>query len=277
MPGPVRRPTRRSTSLLFIALFLALATVIGLASYGVALGNLALSGVQRVVRTLSGAVSAASDSVAAYCHALLFARGVYAENEALRSENQYLDARLSLVLDDHGELKRLQTQLAVQQQLPVKSVLAQVTGRATGTHSMDVFIDHGTALGVADGAGVFAADSTGQAYVFGKVRGAFNSNATVIPLLDSRCVISGINRRTGEDVLVKGTDGDYCELSYISPLPQFQSGDIVVTSSSSSTFPPNIPIGRVDALTSGTATQLVLRPFAAIWATRYVLVTQSSK
>jgi rod shape-determining protein MreC len=277
MPGPVRKPTRRSISLLFIALFLALVTVIGLASYGVTLGSLALSGVQRVARRLGEAVSAATDSVAAYGHALLFARGIYTENETLRNENQYLDARLRLALDDHDELKQLQAQLAVQQQLPVKSVLAQVTGRAMGMRSMDVFIDHGTALGVADGAGVFVADVTGQAYVFGKVRGAFKSNATVIPLLDSRCVISGINRRTGEDVLVKGTDGEYCELSYISPLPQFQSGDIVVTSSSSATFPPNIPIGRVDVLTSGTTTRLVLRPFAAIWATRYVLVTQSSK
>jgi len=277
MPGPVRKPTRRSTSLLFIALFLALATVIGLASYGVTLGSLALSGVQRVARTLGAAVSAATDSVVAYGHALLSARGIYAENEMLRSENQYLDARLRLALGDHDELKQLQAQLAIQQQLPVKSVLAQVTGRAMGMRSMDVFIDHGTALGVADGAGVFVADFTGQAYVYGKVRGAFKSTATVIPLLDSRCVISGINRRTGEDVLVKGTDGEYCELSYISPLPQFQSGDIVVTSSSSATFPPNIPIGRVDTLTSGTVTRLVLRPFAAVWATRYLLVTQGSK
>jgi rod shape-determining protein MreC len=277
MPGPVRKPTRRSTSLLFIALFLALATIIGLASYGVTLGSLALSGVQRVARTLGRAVSAATDSVAAYGHALAFARGVYAENEALRSANQYLDARLRLALGDHDELKQLQAQLSVQQQLPVKSVLAQVTGRAMGMRSLDVFIDHGTALGVADGAGVFVADFTGQAYVYGKVRGAFTSTATVIPLLDSRCVISGINRRTGEDVLVKGTDGEYCELSYVSPLPQFQAGDIVVTSSSSATFPPNIPIGRVDALTGGTVTRLVLRPFAAIWATRYLLVTQGSK
>lgn len=277
MPSPVRKPTRRSISLLFVALFLALATIIGLASYGVTLGNLAFSGVQRVVRTVGGAVSAATDSVVAYGHGLLFARGIYAENEILRSENQYLDARLRLALDNQDELKRLQAQLAVQQQLPVKTVLAQVMGRAMGLRSMDVFIDHGTTLGVAEGAGVFVADFTGQVYVYGKVRGAFKSNATVIPLLDSRCVISGINRRTGEDVLIKGSDGEYCELSYISPLPQFQTGDIVVTSSSSSTFPPNIPIGRVDALTSGTATRLVLRPFAAVWATRYLLVTQGSK
>src|SRR5450756_2786137 len=81
MPGPVRKPTRRSTSLLFIALFLTLATVIGLASYGVRVGSLALSGVQRVARTLGGAVSAATDSVAAYGHALLFSRSAYAENE----------------------------------------------------------------------------------------------------------------------------------------------------------------------------------------------------
>ena len=277
MPGPVRKPTRRSISLLFIALFIALVTVIGLASYGVTLGNLAFSGAQRIVRTLGGAVSAAADSVAAYGRSLLFARGVYAENEALRSENQYLDARLRLALGDRDELKQLQAQLAVQQQLPAKTVLAQVTGRAMGIRSMDVFIDHGTALGVADGAGVFVADSTGLVYVYGKIRGAFKSNATVIPLLDSRCVISGINRRTGEDVLVKGTNGEYCDLSYVSPLPQFQSGDIVVTSSSSGIFPPNIPIGRVDALTTGTATRLVLRPFAAVWATRYLLVTQNSK
>ncbi len=277
MPGPVRKLTRRSTSLLFIALFLVLTTLIGLASYGVTLGSFALSEVQRVVRAFGGAISAATDSVTAYGHALLFARGIYAENETLRTEDQYLDARLRLALDDHDELKRLQAQLAVQQQLPVKSILVQVTGRATGIHSMDVFIDHGTALGVADGAGVFVTDFTGQAYVYGKVRGAFKANATVIPLLDSRCVIAGIDRRTGEDVLVKGTDADYCELSYVSPLPQFQSGDIVVTSSSSTIFPPNIPIGRVDTLTSGTTTRLVLRPFAAVWATRYLLVTQSSK
>jgi rod shape-determining protein MreC len=277
MPGPVRKPSRRSTSLLFIALFLALATIIGLASYGVTLGNLVLGGVQRAARTLGRAVSTATDSVAAYGHALAFARGIYAENEALRSENQYLDARLRLALGDHDELNQLQAQLSVQQQLPVKSVLAQVTGRAMGMRSLDVFIDHGTALGVVDGAGVFVADFTGQAYVYGKVRGASVSTATVIPLLDSRCVISGINRRTGEDVLVKGTDGEYCELSYISPLPQFQAGDIVVTSSSSATFPPNIPIGRVDTLADGTVTRLVLHPFAAVWATRYVLVTQDSK
>jgi rod shape-determining protein MreC len=277
MPGPVRKPSRRSTSLLFIALFLALATIIGLASYGVTLGNLVLGGVQRAARTLGRAVSTATDSVAAYGHALAFARGIYAENEELRSENQYLDARLRLALGDHDELNQLQAQLSVQQQLPVKSVLAQVTGRAMGMRSLDVFIDHGTALGVVDGAGVFVADFTGQAYVYGKVRGASVSTATVIPLLDSRCVISGINRRTGEDVLVKGTDGEYCELSYISPLPQFQAGDIVVTSSSSATFPPNIPIGRVDTLADGTVTRLVLHPFAAVWATRYVLVTQDSK
>ena len=277
MPGPARKLSRRSTSLLFLALFLALATIIGLASYGVTLGGLVLGGVQRVTRTLSRAVTVAADSVVGYGRALLFARSIYSENETLRSANQYLDARLRLALDNHDELERLQEQLAVQQRLSVKSVLVQVTGRALGVNSMDVFIDHGTVLGVADGAGVLVADFTGQAYVFGKVRGAFVSNATVIPLLDSRCVISGINRRTGEDVLVKGTDREYCELSYISPLPQFQSGDIVVTSSSSTTFPPNIPIGRVDALGSGTTTQLVLRPFAAIWATRYLLVTQGSK
>ncbi|MCX6085757.1 MAG: rod shape-determining protein MreC [Caldiserica bacterium] len=276
MPGPARKLSRRSTSLLFVALFLALATIIGLASYGVTLGGLVLGGVQRVTRTLSRAVTVAADSVVGYGRALLFARGIYAENETLRSENQYLDARLRLALDNRSELERLQEQLAVQQQLPVKSIIVQVTGRALGMNSMDVFVDHGTVLGVADGAGVLVADFTGQAYVFGKVRGAFASNATVIPLLDSRCVISGINRRTGEDVLVKGTDKEYCQLSYISPLPQFQSGDIIVTSSSSATFPPNIPIGRVDSLTSGATTQLVLRPFAAVWATRYLLVTQGT-
>jgi len=96
--------------------------------------------------------------------------------------------------------------------------------------------------------------------VFGKVHSASRSTAVVLSLLDSRCVISGINRRTGEDVLVKGADEAYCRLSYISPLPQFQAGDIVLTSSSSSLFPPNTPIGVVAQLTTSDSTQLVLRP-----------------
>ncbi len=277
MPGPVRKPTRRSISLLFIALFLALATIVGLASHGVTLGGLVLSGVQRAARSVGRAVSTATDSIAAYGHALLFARSIYADNETLRIENQYLDARLRLLLDDRAELSRLQTQLAVQKQAPVKTILVQVTGRGTGLRSMDVFVDHGTTLGIREGSGVFTADSTGQLYVFGKVRGVYASNATIIPVLDSRCVISGINRRTGEDVLVKGADSDYCELSYVSPLPQFQAGDIIVTSSSSGTFPPNVPIGRVDSLTGNGGTRLVLRPFASIWATRYLLVTLNTQ
>jgi cell shape-determining protein MreC len=277
MPGPVRKPTRRSISLLFIALFLALATVIGLASYGVTLGGLVFSRVQRATRAIGTAVSTATDSVVAYARALLFARGIYAENETLRIDNQYLDARLSLLLNDRAELSRIQQQLAIQQQAPVKTVLVQVTGRTTGLRSMDVFVDHGTALGIREGSGVFTADSTGQLYVFGKVRGTYASNAMVIPVLDSRCIIAGINRRTGEDVLVKGTDGDYCELSFVSPLPQFQSGDVIVTSTSSATVPPNIPIGRVDSLTGTGGTHLVLHPFASIWATRYLLVALSAK
>jgi tRNA U34 5-carboxymethylaminomethyl modifying enzyme MnmG/GidA len=158
MPGPVRKPTRRSISLLFIALFLALATVIGLASYGVTLGGLVFSRVQRATRAIGTAVSTATDSVVAYARALLFARGIYAENETLRIDNQYLDARLSLLLNDRAELSRIQQQLAIQQQAPVKTVLVQVTGRTTGLRSMDVFVDHGTALGIREGSGVFTAD-----------------------------------------------------------------------------------------------------------------------
>lgn len=234
------------------------------------------SSVQRAARAVSHAVASATESVAAYSHAIFFARSIYTENETLRIENQYLDARLHLLLDDRAELSRIQQQLAIQQQTPVKTVLVQVTGRATGLRSMDVFIDHGTALGVHEGSGAFTADSGGQLYVFGKVRGTYASNAMVIPLLDSRCVISGINRRTGEDVLVKGTDGDYCELSFVSPLPQFEVGDVIVTSTSSATFPPNVPIGRVDSLNGAGGTHLILRPFASIWATRYLLVALSA-
>jgi len=263
---------------LFIALFLALATVIGLASYGLDFGNIIFSNVQTVTHTIGTAISTAADNVAAFGKAVLFARNIYSENDSLHSQNQFLSSQVKIAQDNGKELARLQAQLAIQQRLPVKTVLAQVTGRAAGVRSMDIFIDHGTALGVQDGAGVLVADSAGKYYVYGKVKGASRTMATVIPTLDSRCVVSGINTRSGEDVLVRGTDSDYCDLSYISPLPHFQTGDVIVTSSSSGTFPANIPLGSIDALsTVGGGTRLVLRPFAPIWSTRYVFVMLSSK
>ncbi len=277
MRGPIRKPTRRFISLLLIALFLVLATIVGLASSGVSLGAAVLSGVQRAARGASRIVVTATDSVTACWRALFYARTIYAENEKLRIENQYLAARLYLLQDDRRELSRLQQELVLQQELSIQTLLAQVVGRATGLRSMDVFIDRGTALGVVDGAGVFAMNTNGELYVYGKIRGATASSATVIPILDSRCVISGINRRTGEDVLVKGTDGEYCELSFISPTPEFQSGDIIVTSASSPTFPPNIPIGHVTSVTQSGTTHLALEPFAQIWATRYLLVAVKPK
>lgn len=278
MARPPRKLTRRSVSLLLVALFLVLATVVGLASYGMELGGLVLGSIQTAVRSTGSALATAVERVGAYGKALVYARGIYAENDSLRLENQYLSAQLSLAKDDAAELARLQAQLGLQQTLAVKTVLAQVTGRTTNLGSLDVFIDHGSSAGVTAGAGVFAADpATSQVYAFGKVHSASRSTAVVLSLLDSRCVISGINRRTGEDVLVKGSDEDYCRLSYISPLPQFQAGDIVVTSSSSSLFPPNTPIGVVAQLTTGDSTELVLRPFAAVWGTRTVLVALGAK
>jgi len=276
MPGPGRKPTRRSASLFFIALFLVLMTIVGLASYGITLGNLAFSGIQHALRTLNEAVSTATSSVVEYVHALAFARSVYAENEALRAQNQYLDDQLRLALDNRDELKRLQAQLAIQQQLPVKTVLVQVTGRATGLHSMDTFIDHGTALGVIKNAGVVVADESGQTYAYGRVGDAFVSNALVIPLLDRRCVLAGIDRRTGEDVLVKGTNREFCELSGILPLPQFQPGDIVVTSSSSATFPQ---YSHWENRQHQQRRHDTAHPssVAAVGAARYLLVIRSSK
>ncbi len=281
MPGPVRKPTRRTLSLLFIALFLTLATVVGLASYGLTLGRIVFSSVQYATRTVGGAISTAADNVVAFGKAVLYAQGIYNENESLRQQNRLLDSQTRLAADGDKELARLQAQLAIQQQLPVKTILAQVTGRGAGTHSMDIFIDHGTTLGIRDDVGALVADNTASTkkyYVYGKVKEVSRTTATVVPILDSRCVLSGINTRSGEDVLVKGTDKDYCDLSYVSPLPHFQAGDVVVTSSSSSVFPANIPIGYIDILnTVGGGTRLVLRPFAPVWSTRYVFIMLSSK
>jgi len=158
MARPARKLTRRSASLLLVALFLVLATVVGLASYGVELGSLILGGMQTAVRGVGSALATAVESVGAYGKALVYARGIYAENDSLRLENQYLSAQLSTAKDDAAELARLQAQLGLQQGLAVKTVLAQVTGRTTNLGSLDVFIDHGSSTGVAAGAGVFAPD-----------------------------------------------------------------------------------------------------------------------
>jgi cell shape-determining protein MreC len=272
MPRPVPKLSRKSLSLLFVALFLVLATIVGLASRGVTVGGVIFGSARSALRGISSGVAGAVDAVVAYGRAVVFARSVHDDNQLLREQNQLLTARVHVLEGERDELLKRQQLVDVQQDLPVPTVLVQVTGRAAAAVSLDVFIDYGSSSGIRAGAGAFVVDINGHTYVFGKVLEAYPGSATVIPLLDSRCVISGINSRTGEDVLVRGTDGSTCNLSFISPLPQFKAGDIVVTSSSSTSFPPNIAVGIVEAV-KGDNARLVLRPFAPVWATRWLYVT----
>ncbi|MDP1648936.1 MAG: rod shape-determining protein MreC [Rubrivivax sp.] len=169
------------------------------------------------------------------------------------------------------ENARLRALLELRPAIKVRSLPAEVMYEAADPYSRKVFIDRGTAHGVALGAPVI-----NEAGVLGQVTQAYALSSEVTLLTDKDAAIPVLNTRTQQRSAAFGGRGGV-ELRFMSGNADVQVGDLLHTSGVDGVYPPGLPVARVATVErrveSGFA-RIVLTPTAKPDGVRHVLVLE---
>jgi rod shape-determining protein MreC len=254
--------TRRGTGL-FVALILVHLVAI---SHQVDRGGTSLleNGIFGVLSPLQTAVAGTVRAVAATWNGYADLRGVRAENSRLKERLGVLELSLQEKQHMAREAERLRELLALQQQLSMETVVAQVVARDGVPWFRTFTVNKGKNKGVELDAPVLS--PTG---VIGRVIGVGPYAAKVQLLLDrdaSVGVLFARTRLTGvTDGQVGFADSGSRELiiNFVPSNADVQPGDAVVTSGLDQLFPKGLMVGRVVRIGSGVGEGLFKKIYVA--------------
>jgi rod shape-determining protein MreC len=188
----------------------------------------------------------------------------------LRKEVGYLKGRLIGVDELAKENARLVELLKLKRELVFSSVAANVIGREASFWNYSITIDKGAAQGIKVGQPVVNALG-----VVGKVFEVVETTSKVILITDPQFSVAALAQRTRESGLVSGTLQGKCRMSYIDNDARIRSGDQVITSKLSSSFPESLLIGTIIDIVDNPRTmtaEAIIEPAADMSQLEEVLV-----
>ncbi len=195
------------------------------------------------------------------------------ELAAIRERNVQLALQAQLAGQLRIENNRLRALLHLQQNLPPKSVAAQIEAQASDPFSRKVVIDRGSLQGIAAGAPVV--DETG---LLGQVTRVYPWSADVTLVTDRDAVVPVQNQRTGErGVLYGAPDQGGLELRWMPASTDVRPGDTLITSGIDGVYPPGLRVARVVSVYRQRDTAFArvnCAPLADVEGGRHVLVLQ---
>lgn len=205
-------------------------------------------------------------------------RQALADERAARTRMVALAERAARTEQLTLENNRLRALLELRPALAVRSQPAEVLYEAADPYSRKLFIDRGTAQGVALGSPVI-----NDAGVLGQVTHAYSATAEVTLLADKDAAIPVLNTRTlqrgaafGGGSATSGA-GATMELRFTSANADVQVSDLLHTSGLDGIYPPGLAVARVASVErrveSGFA-RIVLKPAANPDGVRHVLVLE---
>lgn len=157
----------------------------------------------------------------------------------LKMENQFLKSELATA-------DRAQALAAFGSRTPSKTIAARVIGSGTGTNAKVVFVDRGTANGVAKGMAVVTPDG-----IVGKVQASYPTASQVLLITDASFaagVVSQKNRVTGT---LKGQGHGTCIVDYVQNEEKLDVGEMFYTSGDDRVFPKGLPVGTAKVVRGG--------------------------
>jgi rod shape-determining protein MreC len=170
------------------------------------------------------------------------------------------------------ENERLRALLGLRPALAVRSRPARVLYEAADPYSRKVFIDSGSAQGVAAGSPVID-----EAGVLGQVTRVYQQLAEVTLLADKDAAIPVLNVRTQQRGAAFGGVAGGMELRFTSANADIKVGDRFETSGLDGVYPPGLAVARVTAVERRVATgfaRVLLVPLAQADGVRDVLVLE---
>lgn len=254
MPNLTEKEKRRRTPWFFIFLLLV---NFGLMAYDARDPDTK----QRVVRTwiqalatpvqqLATNVSTTGFDVFSYVGSL---RGAAQENEALRDRVSTLERELLTKQDLADENDRLRGMLALKEENPSRLVAAEVIGRDPNMWFDALLINRGTLAGIELNMPVVTKDG-----LVGRVVAVTPVSSQIALLSDDKSSVGAVAGAVGVSNAigtVRGVGGKgILEMRYVPGSETVNVGDVVVTTGQDGIYPPNLKVGEVVEVQSGSAT-----------------------
>ena len=171
-------------------------------------------------------------------------KNVRSENRRLREENQRLRVESLTVSETAAENDRLRRLLALQRQLPLTTVSAEIIAREWGGWVRSLTVNRGRSDNVTRLAAVIAPDG-----LVGRVIDVRSGASVIQVLTDPASTVGAHVVRTRTVGIVEGEPKGTMRLKYMAREGGgVQVGDLIVTSGAGGVFPRGIPIGRVRAI-----------------------------
>jgi rod shape-determining protein MreC len=172
-------------------------------------------------------------------------RNVRQQNQDLQKTIDRLRLEQAALLEDARQGQRLQALLDFQQKYIYKTVPAQAIGSSGSDQSRVVYIDKGSADGIARDNAVITPDG-----IVGKVRDVFPHSAQVLAINDQSSGAGVILESTRVRGILRGNANGQPQIVDILADSRIKKGENVLTAGGDEIFPRGLPVGVVEKVTS---------------------------
>lgn len=201
-----------------------------------------------VVTSLQKAVYSVCDGVTGVFTAVAELKSLKAENQELKEKLKNYEFLQRNNTEIRKENERLREQLKFATHIEQKNFPAQIIGRNPDNIYSGITINKGSRSGIKKGMSVIAVQN-GTTGLVGKIVTVGLETSLVMPVYDSKCVVSSRIQNTRDIGLVNGSGNanSPLQMKYIKKrvLPELNFGDIVVTSGETDNYVADIPVGTI--------------------------------
>jgi rod shape-determining protein MreC len=220
------------------------------------------------VTPLERSIVGLQSGVSGLWHNYLYLRGVRQQNRELQDQIQQLQLEQVRLRQDAEQARRLQALLGFKEQYIDKTTASQVIGSSGSEQSRIVYLDKGSADGIAQDMAVISAQG-----VVGKVIQVFRHTSQVLLINDQTSGVGTILEQSRLQGVLKGKASGELVLDKIMAEEEIKPGDRVLTSGGDQIFPKGLPVGTVaDVTRGGEFLQVTVRPAASLNHLEEVLV-----
>ena len=201
-----------------------------------------------MVTSLQKAVYSVCDGVTGVFTAVAELKSLKAENQELKEKLKNYEFLQRNNTEIRKENERLREQLQFATHIEQKNFPAQIIGRNPDNIYSGITINKGSRSGIKKGMSVIAVQN-GTTGLVGKIVTVGLETSLVMPVYDSKCVVSSRIQNTRDIGLVSGSGNanSPLQMKYIKKrvLSELNFGDIVVTSGETDNYVADIPVGTI--------------------------------
>lgn len=230
----------RSTTLMVVLLVVSfLLATFDVRSDGAGVGTTMRDGAQTLFAPLQDLASAVTRPVVGFIDALSDIASLREENEALRLENEHLQAQVDQLASIEAELAHLRELNDLESPQDLPTVAARIASSGSSTFDHVRYINKGSDDGISLGDAVI--DERG---LVGRIDLVLGTRSRVRLILDPNVEVGVLDLATSQTGIVRGNNEDPLVLRMFDAEEPARAGNVIVTAGSR--FPPGITVGTID-------------------------------